>query len=685
MVMTARGRALAASELSCPAGNLLAGARPVAVAGISEDSLTSVVTDGFALQPGSPLGSLSALRFVPDEPRFLLFDLGRPVPLRTIYVQGDSDDVYRLEGSDDGTTFRPLTEVPRLDLTGMRGRWVMLPGTETRFLRLGVAQAHGGAGVAEVQAFCQLPQPFPLPLPIRRSESGPPGWGDSIWGPMQLGLALAGLGLVLWEINLRKKRREDFLARARKAALLGLGVVAAGSYIHFGTFHSGQFLHHHDLAHYVLGARYFPELGYDDIYACATIADAEDGLGPILKLRRVRDLRSNLLVPAAQALEQSKQCHERFSGERWGAFKRDVAVFRSALGLSHWNDWFEDHGYNAPPAWMVVARPLLALGPSPLSHGFLVFLASLDLVLLLGGFALVGRAFGGRTLALALLVLGSNYAGDIRWIGGAFLRFDWLALCLAGVSLLKLKRPASAGFLLAYAAMLRVFPFFLLLGPLAKMIVDWRRAGRPEASDTRFAVGALAGLVLLFGLGAVVAGPSSYSGFASNTLKHGGTPLSNNMGLPVVLSYRPSQAARLVQNEGLRDPYSPWMDLRRQALHQMRPLQGLIALGAVGVFAAVSTSLPVWAGAALCASLAAFAPQLSCYYFAFLVIVALLYAHRSGVGVILLAFCAASQYLAWAPFSFMPVWYDDLYFVMSVLVIMALLAVAFLLRRSRPA
>jgi hypothetical protein len=115
----------------------------------------------------------------------------------------------------------------------------------------------------------------------------------------------------------------------------------------------------------------------------------------------------------------------------------------------------------------------------------------------------------------------------------------------------------------------------------------------------------------------------------------------------------------------------------------MRPLQVAISLGAVGLFAAVAASLPAWTGAALCASLAAFAPQLSCYYFVFLVIVALLYAHRSGVGVILLAFCAATQYLAWAPFSFMPVWYDDLYFVMSVLAIMALLAIALLLRRSR--
>jgi hypothetical protein len=331
---------------------------------------------------------------------------------------------------------------------------------------------------------------------------------------------------------------------------------------------------------------------------------------------------------------------------------------------------------------MVAARPLLALGPSPVSHGFLLVMASLDLVLLAGALGLVGRVFGLRPLVVVLLVLGTNFAGRFTWTGGAFLRFDWVALSLGGVSLLKLKRPATAGFMLVYAALLRVFPVFLLLGPLARLVRGWRRLGRPEPADLRFALGAAGGLVLLVALGGLVAGPSSYVAFAANTLKHGETPVSNNMGLPVVLAYRPSQVARLVHDEGLRDPFSPWMELRRQAAHHMRPWHLGLALAAIVCFGLVASSLSAWAGAALCAGLAAFGPPLGCYYYVFLVIVALLYAERPAIGAILLAFCAASQYLAWAPFDLLPTWYDELYFVLSVLLLFALPTVAVLMRKT---
>ena len=54
-----------------------------------------------------------------------------------------------------------------------------------------------------------------------------------------------------------------------------LGVLA---YFNFGAFHfDGLRVHLWDMTHYYLGAKYFGELGYDGLYECIAVADAESG------------------------------------------------------------------------------------------------------------------------------------------------------------------------------------------------------------------------------------------------------------------------------------------------------------------------------------------------------------------------------------------------------------------------
>ena len=78
---------------------------------------------------------------------------------------------------------------------------------------------------------------------------------------------------------------------------------------------------------------------------------------------------------------------------------------------------------------------------------------------------MIFRTFGNRIGCLAVIIFGLGYPWRFDWVGGAFLRQDWLAAVGVAVCLLKRKRFGLAGGLIAYATMVRVFPGGFLVGP----------------------------------------------------------------------------------------------------------------------------------------------------------------------------------------------------------------------------
>jgi hypothetical protein len=218
-------------------------------------------------------------------------------------------------------------------------------------------------------------------------------------------------------------------------------------------------------------AKYFEELGFDGTYLASVAAFADDDAGVTLAslgATPLRDLDTLRMTRVSEVEGKIRAVKQRFSPHRWEEFKRDMRYFRQTMGVEDYLSSLTDHGGNATPVWFTVAR-LLFFRSSANSVTLLVT-ALLDPVLLLLMFFAIYRAYGPRTMFVAMIVFGANdfYMFGTNWVG-ATLRHDWIAYLGIGVAALKLERWAAAGALLALAALIRAFPALALIGAVLPM------------------------------------------------------------------------------------------------------------------------------------------------------------------------------------------------------------------------
>lgn len=530
-------------------------------------------------------------------------------------------------------------------------------------------------------------------------------WNDHVVNLLQFGIAATALVVVTWGYWLQRTNRAH-LKRLEHRLLLALGLAAGLAYFNFGQFHFGRVIHMWDTYHYYVGAKYFPELGYDRLYHCAIVADAEDARTPAeakeIDERVIRDLRTNVIVAARDVLKYPGACKQRFTEGRWQEFKGDVRFFRSRVPTSIWRDIHKDHGFNATPVWTSLGRSLANTGPATIQQ--ITLLWCLDPVYLALTALIVWWAFGPGALAVGLIMLGTNYPNRYYWTGGAYLRYDWLFYLVAVVCLLKRKKFSLAGAALAYSTLLRLFPGFLLLGPLAAGIELYRRRGgvttsgaqarfkdRIDPDFVRFVAGGAAATVVLVLLSVVfLGGAGTWGRFADNTVKHAATPLLNHMGLPTILSYRPADTAAHTFDATLMDRSSKWREKRRANGNQLEPAFWLAMIACcMSIYLAVrQTRGELWVSAALGAGMIAFAGELTCYYYCFLVAMAPLNEKRREVGIALIALAAATQLIALTGITGQNedvVNEDVVYVAMSVLTLLAIAGIWWMIAaRTQP-
>jgi hypothetical protein len=248
--------------------------------------------------------------------------------------------------------------------------------------------------------------------------------------------------------------------------------------------------------HYYVGAKYFKELGYDDLYEC-TITQATTR----------RDLHTyNFRFDAPD-------CQASFTEERYQEFQQDIKAVGFYPGV------LRDKGFNATPSWIVFAELLIESGiATPQNVGVFDVIALTIAVIFLIRFT--GWTTSGYVLLFALTFYGTQ---DRMW--GHFGQWVWLGAVAAGVALLQ-KNRQWGGFWIGIATGLAIFPVFLMLR-------YWR--------NQRTMVMFVGGLMLMLIMGLFTSrGFGVYGEFLSNMKMHSDyvqTELCCNIGLKHTMTW----------------------------------------------------------------------------------------------------------------------------------------------------
>ena len=744
MLCLIRATSVSAQDPTCPAGNLLAGKSPIARPGVTR---TERLADGvMSAEGGNWMSDTTSVLQSPAA--YLIYDLGASMRLTAVELQGDNNDEYIVEVSDDGQTFTLLWVGDPVSGQGMRRRGSRQLDGQGRYVRIRARGGDGYYSLGEIRLFCKTPSAWP---PAAKVKTAPSWWWKTVLSKRdnryRLGLAVLGLLffvalfrseqrkkalwvaaavsvvmlaiagyrmyqaklapwfadwgayiigalVVAWGargFQLAKKGEQDARLWWERGALLWVILACAAAWVNFGVFHRARIAHYWDTFHYYVGSKYFEENEYERLYQCVLAADYQDRGAPDLRKRKIRDLIDNRLhyVSEDDAIRYQRECEEHFTTERWEAFRHEARSFRTVMGSSWWKDMLMDHGYNASPISNMVAAFLTNIGwrdQVPQISSIQVDRDDLsrfrkrirryvmiDWALYAGAFLLIFWAFGLRACALSVLIWGTGYPWGYFWTGGSFARVPWFFMAVAAVCLLRRGFPLLSGFALSWSALLRLFPAALAGGPIAAVIdrfVRRKKIDRPwlDATDKRFIAGGVLGLVVLCAASIAVNGFDAHTQFLSNTVKHSETPLTNHMGLPTILSYKPSQVGRFTKDSSLEDPWATWKQLRKETKHDRRWLHGVLLLGMFVLLALAGRRLAGWAVLAGSTILIIGFFELTCYYYSFVVLMAPLAIERLRYSVALISMVIVGLIL-----QFFIGWYDEQYIWETVAVLFALL------------
>ncbi|WP_437681376.1 hypothetical protein [Sorangium sp. So ce131] len=508
-------------------------------------------------------------------------------------------------------------------------------------------------------------------------------------------IALGAALCVFYEAQ-REGMRRPIAERWKRFVGVALGVAAIVSYFNGFRFGYPKYYHRWDQFHYYMGAKYFPEMGYDGLYKCALIAQDELGLvtytnedtGRQVRLDMAKEVRhpdkkirnlggDNLLLPASEVLAHPEVCspnaapkegapvpaeaRAHFTPERWEMFKRDVQFFRTSSDKTYWEDMQKDHGYNPPPVWTIMGKFWADLHPA--STTYLQFLASFDILYLLGMFAAIYWAFGWRVFSVAAIFWGCQASAPFYWTGGAFLRQDWLFFLVLSACLIRKRYYKLAGASMVYAGLLRIFPGLAVIGWLTVAGIYIARHKRMARTHVQVLIGGVLAAAVLIPASIAVSGKDSYRQFYEHTLEvHDQTPLTNHMGLRVLIAHKPgtgveSGRMKYTKDTKLVDPFEVWKRMRNERYAKYRWVAYAVIAASFAAFVYVCRRIrSLWVAQCLGQVFIILLSQLTCYYYSFMILCAPLTRLKRQIEVPLFGLAALSQFIWMASY-----WNDDKY------------------------
>jgi hypothetical protein len=571
-------------------------------------------------------------------------------------------------------------------------------------------------------------------------------------------LAILAAACIFFEAH-RKGQQRPIAERWKK--LVGITLALAAITLYFNGFRFGypKYWHRWDQYHYYMGAKYFPELGYKNLYKCAVVAQDETGTVKFTLDRhynaqrasqrsvdmrkemrdpdkKIRDLPGeNLLVNVGDILGNKAECIDKFTPDRWKEYQGDVAFFRIVSGKGYWTDMQKDHGFNPPPVWTIAGKFL-----SDLSSGnvmFNQFLASLDIVYIIGMFIALWWGFGWRVFAVGAIFWGTQSSAPFYWTGGAFLRQDWLFFTVLSVACLRKRHFKIGGASLVYAGLLRIFPGLVVIGTLVPTIAWAIRRKKMHPDHLQMLIGGCMAAAVLIPLSILSThhAPGEpfyhpYKIFYQHTIEtHDKTPLTNHMGLRVIVGHKfldfqkpglrssaevdelskadtgkgpvppavrrafryikfpvklatgpTSGQMQFTRNNRLTDPFQTWKEMRVNRAHKYRYVSyGIFALTMVFFWLVVSRMKLLWIAQCLGQVFIILGSQLTCYYYSFMILGAPLIKLRKQVELALLALAAITQIIWMNSY-----WNDNKYTMLTIVSLICCYIMIGLFWRKKP-
>ncbi|MCA9695255.1 MAG: hypothetical protein KC636_37090, partial [Myxococcales bacterium] len=343
------------------------------------------------------------------------------------------------------------------------------------------------------------------------------GWAtDDVSRLLGLCSGLTAVGLLIYG-GLRRWPWLHAPARVRLLqATLSLWVLGGGV-VYFYGMHGlvhRTYVHQWDAYHYLLGPKYFRELGYFDLYRCTAQATPR---AVIPDATKARDLRTYEVVTAG-ALRRDGDCAALFTAARWQEFQGDVAVF-GAEEPRRLRRMLLDHGYNGTPVHTAITARVANL--FPLRFTTLTLSTLLDPLALCVMLAAITRAFGWRLGLVFALLLFTNVVDRFAIIGASFLRYLWLASLGLAFAALGRGRHRVAGLCFTLAAALNVFPAVFALGLALKAAVELIRTRTLAARYRQLVLAAVVSALALGALGLTTGrGASAYAEFRDDMRVH---------------------------------------------------------------------------------------------------------------------------------------------------------------------
>jgi len=209
----------AAQGEACPSGNLLAGKSPTARPGVTH---VERLTDGIMAGEGDPWQS--ELTSVLDATEsHVLYDLGTSMRVTAVDLQGDNNDDYIVELSEDRHSFTTLWVADPVSGQGMRRRGTRGLQGSGRYIRVRARAGDSAYSLGEVQVFCETPSAWPPPVKVENTTKW---WWKKILEKRdhryRLAVALLGLFFFIALFRVEESKKALWGASALSVAMLAI-------------------------------------------------------------------------------------------------------------------------------------------------------------------------------------------------------------------------------------------------------------------------------------------------------------------------------------------------------------------------------------------------------------------------------------------------------------------------------